>query len=161
MWHIGVMLRFFLVGLMLAVTGCTFGSNGISAPGFHLYVAPGDGYQNHHTGLPVGSLGCEITWPEDFTSIPYENFAWIYGVVFREGTDLGSEPWDGPEWYVDNQLVPSTRYQFDNDYPEIWVRFPLDSKEIGVGIHDIELRVWDRSQNVPFRVSNRITIKVE
>jgi hypothetical protein len=152
-----------IVALMIIQAGCTIGSNGISGPGFNLYIAPKgqDGYQEHHTGQPNGTLACEITYPPDYTSIPYGSFAMIYGVIFREGTDLDYYPWEGPEWAVDNGLIPLSCYEYDLSAPEMWVRFPLDTCAIGYGTHDITFRVYDETQTIPYAVTDHLIVKVE
>jgi len=149
-------LGLFLQGLLLLTMGCTIGSDGWGAVTYP--SGPGGGYQGPPSGLPRGSLGCEITYPKDHASFDWEQTIWVYGVIWREGYLMDAYPWEGPQWEVDLGKIGESYYMYDQLSPEVWVRFPFNGRVFGPGRHDIALTAWDARYSDPFPVTDTISV---
>ncbi|HDS29455.1 MAG TPA: hypothetical protein ENN67_00280 [Firmicutes bacterium] len=149
-----------LVAVLLS--GCGFGSSdfGMSL-GYYMNPGPSIGYYRPPTDLFYSQLGCEITWPPNFTRAKWDETIWIYGVIWREGAAVDMYSWDGPEWRVNNERVGESFYRYDKTFPEVWVRFPFDSFINGPGQHRVTLTAWDRISGGYIPVYDSITIVVE
>jgi hypothetical protein len=155
---------FLLIILSVAITflpGCSVSSEGIGfGPFWYSDPGPDNGYSGRGPDLPLGYLGCEITYPSSGVQAGWEQMIWVYGVIWRQDVGLSSFPWEGPEWYVDNGRIGESYYIFDRISPEVWVRFPLDGRVIGPGQHSITLNACDHRSGGNFPVSDTIYIEL-
>jgi len=136
---------FFLVLSVFALgtNGCSVGSAGIqTALGLYLEFGEG-GYSGVPSGLPFASLACKITWPPSNSIVEFGDVIWIYGVVFREGVPVDTFPWGELEWLVDGRPIGKAYYVYDRTYPEVWVRFPFDTRVFGPGWHYVSFTALD------------------
>jgi hypothetical protein len=155
--------KFIFILLLLSFsTGCSITSKGFGfGPFWYSDPGPSSGYQGTPSGLPLGTLGCKITYPPSYTKAKWDQTIWIYGVVWREGMNVDAYPWEGPEWAVDFGKIGSGYYFYDELIPEIWVRFPFDGRTIGPGQHQITLTAWDNRDGGSFMVQDSIILLVE
>jgi hypothetical protein len=137
-------LLLFLLTAGLFQAGCTIGSIGLIDPGF-----------------PQGNLRCEITGPPTFSHFHYNDYVWIYGIVYREGADVESYPFDGPLWHVDSGTINPDYYIFDSLYDVVEVRFPFDASFFGPGKHTVTLTAQDYGDSFSGRASDSITLIID
>jgi len=137
-----------LVTLLLTAgifqTGCTIGSMGVIDPGF-----------------TRGDLRCRITEPPTFSHFHCYDNIWIYGVVYREGSEVDRYPWDGPLWHVDNGTINPQYYVFGSRYDVVEVSFPFDAFFFGPGRHTITLSAEDYGSKFAGHASDSIEIFID
>jgi hypothetical protein len=129
--------------------------------GYYFDPGPSAGYSRPPSDLLFTQLGCEITYPPGFLRAKWDETIWIYGVIWREGTDVDEYAWSGPEWKVDGGRIGESFYRYDRTYPEVWVRFPFEGYVIGPGQHEITLTVWDRFGGGYLPVTDTVYIIIE
>ena len=153
---------FIFTAMLIAafMLSCSVSTDGWTA-GPISYGDPGsDGFYSGppSSSLAYGQLDTEITSPNSGYSVPFQSVVWVHGVIYRSETDIDFNPWDGPEWLVDNYRIGSSYYRFDQLWPEVHVRFPLDGTVIGPGTHTVTLKAYDRTTGLTTPVSDSISI---